>query len=74
MPKGLPLLEASGGFDGGGAELEEAMQFDLSVMYASHYKRAASATARAASRQGFLLVSNKTTELFLRLQPVKKVW
>ncbi|WP_332853276.1 hypothetical protein [Duganella sp. S19_KUP01_CR8] len=50
------------------------MQFDLSVMYAKHYKRAASATARTANRQGFLLVGNKTTELFLRLQQVKKVW
>jgi hypothetical protein len=38
---GLPLdfAEASGGFDGGGAELEEAMQFDLSVLMYSDYVR-----------------------------------
>jgi len=35
LPAGLPAV-----FEGGGAELEEeAMQCDLSVMFAGHYKR-----------------------------------
>jgi hypothetical protein len=52
---GLPLVLAavSAAVDGGGAELEEAMQFDLSVlctwiMYANHYKRAFKPMARRA--------------------------
>jgi hypothetical protein len=51
---GLPLdLAEASAVDGGGAELEEAMQFDLSVlctwiMYANHYKRAFKPMARRA--------------------------
>jgi hypothetical protein len=53
---GLPDLPAlAGGFDGGGAELEVAMQVDLSVMYANHYKRAIRPAARVPEVQNIYL-------------------
>jgi hypothetical protein len=50
----------SDGFDGGGVELEEAMQCDLSIECADHYKP----VARRSLWQEYFRVTNKTTQLF----------
>jgi hypothetical protein len=69
--EGLPWDFAGepGGFDGGGAELEEAMQFDLSVlctriMYANHYKRAIRPVARHATRRKHFVLATKQLSCF----------
>jgi hypothetical protein len=49
------------------------MQYDLSVKFAGHYKRAPMLAALAARQVKNLPVSNKTTELFLLLQSRAKI-